>query len=551
MADWAVVERAGPAGAMARFRIAVADAYATTAVVPLAVAAPGLMANDLDPDGTTFNVTSVTQPSNGQLTSAVTNGAFTYEPNAGFTGTDEFTYVLRDADGKLSDPGTVTIEVLPEPNRAPVGIDDSYGTMMGVPLTVAAPGVLANDVDPDGDGITVSNVTQPTNGQLTSAVTNGAFTYVPNPGYTGPDEFTYIFRDSRSAISSPVTVRIEVFAPGGTIPIGIPDAYATIENTPLMISAPGLLANDLDPDGGSPTVTSVTQPSHGQLTSAVTNGAFTYVPQPGFTGTDQFTYILRDADNNLSAATTVTIEVMPDPNRAPIGITDHYATLKDATLTIAAPGLLANDVDPDGDAINVTSVTQPSHGQLTSAVTNGAFTYVPNPGFTGADQFTYILRDDRSAMSKPVTVHIDVVTDDVTPPEIVVPTDAIRLWPPNHRYETIRVEDLVSAIVDADPGVVPADVVIVSVTSDEVDNDGSDGNTVDDIVIGAQCRSVNLRRERIEGGNGRVYVIGLAVADASGNVGEAFVRVHMPGERMSAVTEEAPANVVYGSCGTF
>jgi hypothetical protein len=289
---------------------------------------------------------------------------------------------------------------------------------------------------------------------------------------------------------------------------------------------------------------------NGRFTALVTNGQFTYEPDAGFVGTESFTYLMRDDDDNFATPTPATIEVLPDPNRAPIGIPDYYATLEGVPLSVPAPGLIGNDVDPDGDMILLNSAGPLNNGRFTTLVTNGQFTYEPDPGFVGREEFTYLMRDEHGLSATPVTVVIDVLREDLTPPEIVVPGEPIVLWPPNHRYHTIQVADLVSAINDDDPDLSPDDVVIVSVTSDEVDNNGADGNTINDMVIGAACRSVDLRMERVEGGNGRVYVIQFAAEDASGNVGEAFVEVHVPADRMNPAVADAPVNLVNGTCPT-
>jgi hypothetical protein len=210
---------------------------------------------------------------------------------------------------------------------------------------------------------------------------------------------------------------------------------------------------------------------------------------------------------------------------------------------------MANDLDPDGDALVVTSFTPPANGTLTRIVTTGAFTYEPNPGFTGSDAFTYRIRDDLNNLSQPVDVTITVMAPDRTPPEIVVSEDPLVLWPPNHAYERIRAVDLVDAVLDGgDPGVKVEDVVIARVTSDEPDDGDGDGNTADDVVLGAGCRVVDLRAERQEAGNGRVYVVELAVTDASGNVGSASIEVHVPVERRTPAVRDAPVLVVDGTC---
>ena len=71
-------------------------------------------------------------------------------------------------------------------------------------------------------------------------------------------------------------------------------------------------------------------------------------------------------------------------------------------------------------------------------------------------------------------------------------------------------------------------VYISKVTSDEHENGSGDGTTFDDMVIAADCKSVQLRAERAGNGNGRVYTITFKVTDASGNVGTATAKVTVP-----------------------
>jgi hypothetical protein len=100
---------------------------------------------------------------------------------------------------------------------------------------------------------------------------------------------------------------------------------------------------------------------------------------------------------------------------------------------------------------------------------------------------------------------------------------SIALWPPNHRYRTITVGQMVQSATDPDDGDLLNRVVIEQVTSDEPDNapGDADGNTTNDIVIAGDCKSVNLRSERDETKNGRVYAVTLAVADSAGAVARA------------------------------
>ncbi len=293
----------------------------------------------------------------------------------------------------------------PPENSGPVGVADVYDTDEGQSLTVAAPGVLANDTDVDGDDLTATGATQPANGEVTLSA-NGSFTYTPEAGFSGTDTFTYTANDGTVA-SAPTTVTITVAdgGPGNAAPVGVADAYDADEGEALTVPAPGVLANDTDADGDDLTATGATQPANGEVTLSA-NGSFTYTPDAGFSGTDTFTYAANDG-TVASAATTVTITVAEAPvNVAPVGAPDAYSTVEGSALAIAAPGVLANDTDTDGDVLTATSATQPINGEVTLAA-NGSFTYKPDAGFSGKDVFTY-RADDGTDASAPATVTITV-----------------------------------------------------------------------------------------------------------------------------------------------
>jgi hypothetical protein len=92
-----------------------------------------------------------------------------------------------------------------------------------------------------------------------------------------------------------------------------------------------------------------------------------------------------------SASSTLTITVA-GANDAPVAVADSFTTNEDTALVIAAPGVLANDSDVDGDALTSVLVTGPAHGTLTLNA-NGSFTYTPDANYNGADSFTYKAND--------------------------------------------------------------------------------------------------------------------------------------------------------------
>ena len=143
-----------------------------------------------------------------------------------------------------------------------------------------------------------------------------------------------------------------------------------------------------------------------------------------------------------------------------------------------------------------------------------------------------------------------VTVKDVGAPVITTNGQTITLWPPNHKYHTIKVTDLVASASDlCDPTVGIGSVRIASVSSDEPDNSCGEGHTTHDIVIAADCKSVQLRAERKGNGNGRVYTITFKVIDASGNVSTATAKVTVPhSQNGSAAVDDGPHYTVLSGC---
>ncbi|MDT0644872.1 tandem-95 repeat protein [Zunongwangia sp. F363] len=188
-------------------------------------------------------------------------------------------------------------------------------------------------------------------------------------------------------------------------PLANDDYYEIFHNQTLMVSAPGILANDTDADGDNLTASLQNGPSFGTV-SLNADGSFIYVPQEDYTGPDSFTYIASDGEGNSGPA-VVNIEVKYDP---PVARNDNYSTQQDTQLQISAEeGLLQNDTDPDADLLTVVQVSQVNNGSL-NLRPDGSFMYTPNTGFSGVDSFTYYVTDG-GGESAEATVTINVIGD--------------------------------------------------------------------------------------------------------------------------------------------
>ena len=196
----------------------------------------------------TINTTPITTPSNGTLTIGA-NGSITYTPNANFIGVDSFDYVICD-DGipSLCDTATVYVTVVkPADNNPPFA---------GTDVDVIAEGgsslgnLLANDGDPDGDNITINTtpIVNPANGTVTISP-NGDYVYVPNPNFTGTDQFVYEICDDGTPTACDralVTIIVLPNNPAGNLPpVAVGDDYITYTNITVSGNVTG---NDFDPN---------------------------------------------------------------------------------------------------------------------------------------------------------------------------------------------------------------------------------------------------------------------------------------------------------------
>ena len=393
--------------------VANADAYTAAPGVTLTVPAPGILANDTDPDGDPLQAQLVTGSAHGLLT-LNPDGSFAYFPANGYSGPDSFTYTASDGVAG-SPPATVSISV-GAPNGTPSAVADHFTTAEDAALHVPAPGVLGNDSDPESDPLTALFNTAPAHGTLTLNA-DGSFDYVPAPNFNGQDSFQYAASDGSSA--TPATVTIDV-SPAPDAPVAMDDSYNTQTGTALTIGAPGVLGNDADPDAETLAATPLSTPTHGTLTLDA-SGAFTYTPEPGFLGSDSFTYRATDP-TGLSSTATATINVGP-LNTAPDAAGDQYTVVQGTTLSVPPSGVLANDTDPQGDSLIVADATAPTHGSV-NVNANGGFDYTPLASFVGVDSFTY-RASDGSLLSPAATVTITVLAAEPPAPPPVPPTRPI------------------------------------------------------------------------------------------------------------------------------
>ena len=342
-----------------------------------------IVAND---DGTGLDPTSVsitTSPSNGTVSVNGTTGELTYTPDFGFVGTDLLWYQLCNSDPTpLCDDAMVIINI-----NGVIGITDDNVTYLN---TAVSGNVLTNDQDPQGDNLSVNItlISNPLNGSVSMSA-NGNYTYTPTTNYLGVDEFQYEVCDDQSqSACDTVLVSIDVVGqPTG----GNNSVIANADENQTLIDesvSGNVLANDEDPDGDNLWVntTPATSPSNGSLTLN-SDGTYTYTPSSGFVGVDSFEYQVCDDGTPQSCATElVSIDVLSDfdgnGSTQAVAGDDFLLTFED----IAGSGNLGTN--DSGGILNTTPISNPSNGAVTIN-SNGTYTYTPNGGYIGPDQFIY------------------------------------------------------------------------------------------------------------------------------------------------------------------
>lgn len=153
-----------------------------------------VLANDSDPNGHTLVVSAITcGPQNGTATIDSVNNVVIYTANTLYVGPDTLCYVACDippAGPPFCDTAFVFIDVISN-NAPPIAVDDIVTVSTG--LTTDIP-VLTNDIDPDGDPLTVTILVPPVNGN--AGVNGGQVSYTPDNAFLGPDSLQYEICDA-------------------------------------------------------------------------------------------------------------------------------------------------------------------------------------------------------------------------------------------------------------------------------------------------------------------------------------------------------------------
>ncbi|HPH96687.1 MAG TPA: Ig-like domain-containing protein [Anaerolineaceae bacterium] len=396
----------------------------------MTVAAPGVLANDVNESGVgTLTASLVSAPATGSVV-LNSNGSFTYTPASNYFGAVTFTY--RAYNGSFySDPATVYLS-LSAVNDAPsftkgadVTIDRTSTTTVTIPGW--ATHISSGPANESGQTLQflysyITNVNYCLNVSIDPV--SGNLTFTPGGEQNGTCTVHTYLKDNGgtanggSDVSSEQAFSITVLH--NNAPDVVDDTAGTQQN--VAISIP-VLANDSDADGDTLTITSVGEAKFG--TAVISGTQILYTPAADYIGTDRITYAVSDGTGHTgSAKVDVTIR---NANTPPVAVDDE-ATLGgeppkpdtnkvggDTGTVYTFIDVLANDTDADGDPLSITALTQPVHGTATiaagpadahvpTALSQMYINYTVNSTFFGTDTFTYTISDGFATDTAQVTV---------------------------------------------------------------------------------------------------------------------------------------------------
>ncbi|MCP4543439.1 MAG: DUF11 domain-containing protein [Chloroflexi bacterium] len=233
----------------------------------------------------------------------------------------------------------------------------------------------------------------------------------------------------RVALSSVVTYTIVIHNSGPGIAFNVlmtdplpPEvSFGTQSEGTLLVPLPGSVYRwgpyDIAVDGAyTITFTADVTSSTGVEGNRVANiASVTAVNAPSDSGSAIFT--IEGGDSFIYLPLVLRNWAGVQPNYPPVAEDDAYTTAPSATLNVAAPGVLDNDTDSNGDSLTAIQVNNPVNGSATLSA-NGSFVYSPDSGFIGVDSFDYMASDGTDT-SNVATVVVTVTTVSVDPAPVV------------------------------------------------------------------------------------------------------------------------------------
>jgi cysteine-rich repeat protein len=278
-------------------------------------------------------------------------------------------------------------------DQPPLVVDLQLATAEDTPIDLPS---MVDDPDGTPQALTYG---APAHGTFRATATGRA--YVPTPDYHGVDRFAVSATDGFATATAVVTITI---APVNDPPRATADAFATDEDTPLMVAPATLAANDEDVDSPTLTVVAVGPGVGGD--AALDAGAIRFAPARDFVGAASFTYTVSDGEATATATVDVAVGGQNDP---PVGGADLLDGVEDTPLAIPLTTLLANDTDAEGQTLAVEALADVVGG--TASLDRDQVLFTPDPDRTGDVGFAYMVTDGADSARATVAIRLAAVDD--------------------------------------------------------------------------------------------------------------------------------------------
>ncbi|MBQ4845481.1 Ig-like domain-containing protein [Pseudoalteromonas sp. MMG005] len=377
-------------------------------------------ASDIEDTNPTGDVKLTSEPTHGAVTLNQADGTLTYIPNLNVVATDTFKYTIADSNEEVSNEATISINI-GAINDRPVVENDSAQTDEDTPLTLD---ILHNDSDVEDQGFNGANITLEDQGKgegvfdLASVTVNadGQLHIAPAKDAVGELTFTYVLTDSEALASVPATVKVTI-KPVNDAPVAENNTATVQEDGSFEIN---ILGNDTDVDANDKldvaSVTLTDAASSGTVVISAT-GTATYTPNENFSGSDSFTYTIKDIAGAISnkAEVLVTVEAVND---APVATPSAMTVVEDGSIDITLTG-----TDIEKSALTYKISTTPSNGVLTP-VSGAVWSYTPTANFNGTDSIAFIANDgELDSAPAQIAITITAINDAPNAQNVSATTD--------------------------------------------------------------------------------------------------------------------------------
>ena len=311
-------------------------------------------------------------------------------------------------------------------NDAPTVVNDTASTDDNDTLSGIL--LLDDDSDVDGDTLTVTAITNPTNGSVT--LVGNTVTYAPSPNTGGYNEvLTYTVSDGTTTSTGTLTITVNA---ANDAPVATDDTATVTEDASLTSIT--VLDDDSDADGDSLTVSAISYSGTGTAAINSDNARIDYTPAANFNGTDTITYTVSDGTTTDTGTLTITVTAVND---APtIGSIPTLTTPAATDLTI---DLVADYVtDQESNAVISTSSVSAGSGSVAISSDGLSLTYTPATGFSGSTSISFTLNDGANTLSSAITVSVvNPVVTNACSPTVGLGTSACAITPTNHSMRVL------------------------------------------------------------------------------------------------------------------